>query len=160
VTGVVEGVTRLGLELYVLVASDGDQLHVYSTDFQLLRTISVVGLSSTGVCDVASCRQNNRLYLSNMDKNLIHVVVPKPLRNKKTKILSWNKNTNWNVVVPKPLRNKKTKILSSNKNTNWTLADRPCGLSVMRTGCTNSYCTVLFTSLSLFYSLFNANVQW
>jgi len=136
VTGVVQGVTRLGLELYVLVASDGDQLHVYSTDFQLLRAISVVGLSSTGVCDVASCRQNNRLYLSNMDKNLIHV------------------------VVPKPLRNKKTKILSSNKNTNWTLADRPCGLSVMRTGCTNSYCTVLFTSLSLFYSLFNANVMY
>jgi len=85
IPGIVQGVTRLFNELYVLLASDADQIRVYTTDCEHVRSISVAGLGSTGVCDIASCQQNSRLYLSNVDKNCIHVVVPKASSSKNSK---------------------------------------------------------------------------
>jgi len=85
VRGLVEGVTRLASELYVILKGDSDQIHVYTTDCQAVRTISVEGLGKKGVCDIVACQQNNRLYLSNKEKNCIHVVAPKPSSSKITK---------------------------------------------------------------------------
>lgn len=81
-SGVIQGVTRLSSRLYVLLSSDADQVHVYTTDCKYIQSISVAGLNATGVCDVASCEQNICLYLSNRDKNCIHVIVPKASSNK------------------------------------------------------------------------------
>lgn len=73
----VQGVTRLYNQLYILHTSDADQLGVYNTDCEHVRNISVPGLAKNGVCDIASCEQKGRLYLSNMEKGCIHLVVPK-----------------------------------------------------------------------------------
>jgi len=71
--------TVIRCTVYVLHARDADQIEVYTTggEYIRVRCISVSGLGKSGVCDIVSSEQNRCLYLSNMDKDYIHVVVPK-----------------------------------------------------------------------------------
>ena len=102
---VIQGVTQLFNQLFILHTRDADQLEVYTTgsEYRRLRCISVPELGRSGVCDIVSSEQNKCLYLSNMDKNknTVHVVVPKG---------------------------------SSGKFSKWSLSETPCGLSVTETG--------------------------
>jgi len=84
---VIQGVTQLFDALYILHARDADQIEVYTTggEYIRVRCISVPGLGKSGVCDIVSCEQNRCLYLSNMDKDYIHVVVLKGTSSKFTK---------------------------------------------------------------------------
>lgn len=84
----VQGVTQLLNRLYILHASDSDQVDEYTTEDQYMRVrcISVPGLKTSGICDIASCEQNKCLYLSNMSNRYIHVVVP---NSKSSKFSKW-----------------------------------------------------------------------
>jgi len=75
---VVQGVTQLFNELFILLDRDVDQVEVYTTwgDYMRLRSLTIPGLG-LGVCDIVSCEQNRCLYLSNIAKDNIHVVVPR-----------------------------------------------------------------------------------
>lgn len=85
----IQGVTTLLDKLYVLHMRDADHLDEYTIsdaeEYVMLRGISVPGLPKNGVCDIVSCEQNKCLYLSNMRKAQIHIVVPKSTTRKFSK---------------------------------------------------------------------------
>ena len=84
---VIQGVTQLFDELFILHARDAEQVEVYTTagDYMRVRCLTIPELGKLGVCDITSCEQNRCVYLSNTDKDSIHVVVLKGASGKFSK---------------------------------------------------------------------------
>jgi len=69
----VRGVTLINNELYVLRDRQNDQIDVYSTsDFTLLRRLSLPRLINTSFTDMASCERKQCVYMSESHKPCIH----------------------------------------------------------------------------------------
>ena len=72
----VRGVTSLGDELYVLRGLFKYLVAVYSkTDFTLLRSFSVSGLSQRGIQDMTSCARLDCMLIADSDRRCLHKVM-------------------------------------------------------------------------------------
>ena len=69
----INGVTVLNNELYVLRDRTGNHVDIHSTtDFDLLRHVTIDGVTVDGLDDIAACPQNQCVYISDFGGRCVH----------------------------------------------------------------------------------------
>jgi len=90
------GVTSVDDELFVLLQQDDNQVAVYSTsDYQLLRHLSLPGLKKHCNNDMTSCVRHKRLYMSDCGNECIHI--HDLASSARSAISRWRARRKWSV---------------------------------------------------------------